>query len=136
VREGSDPGDLVAAGAEPVSGDLKDRESLDKALAGVDAVVTTANAASRAGTDTIETVDRLGNRNLLAAAEHAGARRFVFVSALGADPASPVPLMRARARPSTHCVRAGSPGRSSRRTSSWTCGYPRSSVLRSPPDNP
>ena len=34
---------LIDAGAQPVYGDLKDRASLDAAVAGVDTVVTTAN---------------------------------------------------------------------------------------------
>ena len=47
VRPGSSYGELVDVGAEPVTGDLKEPASLHAACAGVDAVVTTANAIGR-----------------------------------------------------------------------------------------
>ncbi len=81
---------------QPVLGDLKDPDSLLRACEGVDTVVTTANSASRGGADTVESVDRYGNRNLIQAAARAGVRRFVFVSALGAAPGSPVPFLAAK----------------------------------------
>jgi uncharacterized protein YbjT (DUF2867 family) len=87
----------VPAGAETVVGDLKDPESLAAACRGVSAVVTTANSVGRAGADTVESVDRRGNHNLLEAAAAAGVRRFVFTSALGASPESPVPFLQAKA---------------------------------------
>ncbi len=111
VRPGTDFGRLVTAGAEPVHGDLKDPASLALALAlacdGVDAVVTTANATARGGDDTIETVDRLGNRHLIDAASEAGVRKFVFVSSLGADPNSPLPLLAAKGEAERHLRASG-----------------------------
>lgn len=98
VRQGSDHGALVEAGAEPVFGDLKDPSSLDPACAGVETVVTTANSAKRGGDDTVESVDLDGNRALVEAATQAGVKRFIFVSALGADSDSPVPFLHAKAR--------------------------------------
>ena len=89
-------GTLVAAGAQSVVGDLKDRASLDRAMVGVDTVLTTANSALRGGLDNPETVERLGNRNLIDAARAAGIQHFVFTSAMGADPNSPVPFMRGK----------------------------------------
>lgn len=86
------------ADVETVTGDLKDRASLEEACVGVTAVVTTANSATRGGEDTVDTVDRDGNRNLVEAAAGAGVRRFVFVSALGATADSPVPFLRAKAQ--------------------------------------
>jgi uncharacterized protein YbjT (DUF2867 family) len=89
VRPVSDAGELVRLGVEVVPGDLREPASLVPALSGVDTVVTTANAISRvlAGdTDlTIASVDVEGNRNLVRAAQEAGVRRFVFVSAAGVD---------------------------------------------------
>lgn len=79
-----------------MTGDLKDFASLRTACAGVDAVITTANSTARGGDDSIETVDRAGNRNLVEAAAGAGVRRFLFISVLGASPDHPVPLMRAK----------------------------------------
>lgn len=93
-RAGAEP--LAAAGAELVLGDLKDPESLRAATDGVETVVTTANSSMRGGQDTVETVDRSGNAALIDAAASTRVQRFVFMSALGADPASPVPFMRAK----------------------------------------
>jgi uncharacterized protein YbjT (DUF2867 family) len=87
VRPGSDPAALRALGAELAVGDLTDPASLDRALAGVRTVVTTANAIGRrlAGAKdvSIDRVDRDGNAALIRAAEAADVDRFVFVSALG-----------------------------------------------------
>ena len=96
VRPGSSYDDLVAAGAEPVTGDLKDPDSLPACCAGVEAIISTANSALRGGDDTVESVDRDGNRNLVDAATAAGVGHFVFISALGASPDSPVPFMSAK----------------------------------------
>jgi uncharacterized protein YbjT (DUF2867 family) len=96
VRPGSSYDDLVAAGAQPVTGDLKDPASLRAACRGVDAVVTTANALGRGGADTVDNVDLEGNAGLIDAAQAAGVRRFVFTSVLGASADSPVPFTRAK----------------------------------------
>ena len=96
VRPNSDASELQAAGAKPVTGDLRDRASLDEACRGVKAVVTTSNSAARGGGDNPQTVDLEGNRNLVEAARAAGVKRFVFVSALGVDPDSPVPFFAAK----------------------------------------
>jgi uncharacterized protein YbjT (DUF2867 family) len=96
VRSGSAGEEMSAAGAEPVIADVKDSGSLKAACSGVDVVVTTANSAQRGGDDTVDSVDRDGNRNLVEAAAASGVRRFVFTSALGADPASPVPFLQAK----------------------------------------
>ena len=88
---------LHARGAETVLGDLKDRASLDRACAGVDVVITTANSASRGGEDNPQTVEEQGNHNLIDAARATGVRQFVFTSALGSDPNSPVPFLRGKA---------------------------------------
>jgi NADH dehydrogenase len=88
---------LIDAGAQPVYGDLKDRGSLDPACDGIETVITTANSAMRGGEDSVETVDRQGNQNLVEAARAAGVKQFIFTSFLGADSNSPVPLFRAKA---------------------------------------
>lgn len=95
VRAGSSLDDLAPA-AEAVVGDLRDPASLQAACAGADAVVTTANSVGRGGDETIESVDRVGNRSLIDAAAAAGVRRFLFTSALGADRNSPSPFLRAK----------------------------------------
>lgn len=88
---------LINAGAKPVYGDLKDRASLDRACEGVDTLITTANSAMRGGDDTVDSVDRQGNRNLITAAKEAGVKHFIFTSFLGASPDNPVPLFQAKA---------------------------------------
>ena len=80
---------LIAGGARPVYGDLKDRASLDDSCQGVKTVITTANSASRTGDDNPQTVELEGNRNLIDAAKAAGVQHFVFVSAMAADANSP-----------------------------------------------
>jgi NADH dehydrogenase len=107
VRPQSDYAGLVAAGAELALGDLKDHASLDAACAGVSVVITTANAIHGSGDDNIETVDRLGNRNLVDAASAAGAAQFIFLSALGSTPDSPVPLFQAKAATEAHLRTSG-----------------------------
>ena len=96
VRNGSSCDALAAAGAEAVTGDLKDPDSLAAACAGADAIVTTANSIGRGGKDTIESVDRVGNRNLVDASVAAGVNRYVLISSLGADAQSPSPFLRAK----------------------------------------
>ncbi len=107
VRPGSDYAALVAAGAEPVTGDLTDPASLQRACEGVDVVITTANSAHRGGDDTVDTVERAGNRNLIDAAKDSGVRRFVFTSALGADPSSPVDFLRGKGEAEQHLRASG-----------------------------
>ena len=84
VRSSSAPEKVAAlkeAGAETVLADIKDPTSLAAACAGVDTVISTASSTlSRAEGDDIETVDRLGQLNLVEAAKTASVGRFVFVS--------------------------------------------------------
>ncbi len=98
VRPGSAYEPLVAAGARAVTGDLKEPDSLGAALQDVDTVVTTANAVGRGGADTVESVDDMGNANLVEAARAAGVGHFVFISVIGADAESPMPLLKAKGR--------------------------------------
>src|SRR3712207_1011900 len=87
VRPRSDTAALRSSGVDLSVGDLTDPRSLDRALAGVRTVVTTANGIGRrlaGATDvSIDRVDREGNAALVRAAEAAGVDRFVFVSAQG-----------------------------------------------------
>ena len=102
VRPGSDAAPLRTLGADIRIGDLRDRASLERAVDGVDVVVTTANAVSRimqgAKDLTIDAVDRDGNANLVAAAEEAGVQRFVYVSLAGLNEADGWPALRSPRR--------------------------------------
>ena len=97
VRSAKSAEIFQARGVDAALGDFKDRASLDRACAGAEVVITTANSASRGGSDTPESVEEQGNCNLIDAARAAGVRQFVFVSALGSDLNSPVPLLRGKA---------------------------------------
>ena len=84
VRPTTDPTELEALGAEVVRGDLRDSTSLGPAVAGVQTVISTANAMARIlGGETdlrLRDVDDQGNANLVRAAEGAGVQRFLFLS--------------------------------------------------------
>jgi uncharacterized protein YbjT (DUF2867 family) len=72
---------LREAGVELCWGDLKDAASLRAACYGIDVVISTASSTfSRQEGDSIETVDRQGQRSLIAAARGAGVQHFTFVS--------------------------------------------------------
>jgi uncharacterized protein YbjT (DUF2867 family) len=96
VRDPSAEKKLREAGAETVSADLKDPASLRPACERISTLITTANSAGRGGDDNVETVDIEGNRRLIEAASLAGVEHFIFVSAQGEDPDSPVPFLRAK----------------------------------------
>ena len=96
IRPASDHAALVQAGAEPVVGDLKDAASVKRAVEGVDTVITTANSARRTGEDNVKNVDLDGNARLIDAARDAGVKRFIFTSALGSPPDSPIPFIAAK----------------------------------------
>ena len=97
-----DPGPELGPQVEVAYGDLKDPDSLRAACEGVDTVITAANSTARGGPDTIDSVDLAGNRNLIDAAAAAHVRRFLFISSLGADPDSPMPLLRAKGLTERH----------------------------------
>jgi uncharacterized protein YbjT (DUF2867 family) len=100
VRQGlaTSAEELIESGAQQVHGDLRDRASLEAAVGGVETVITTANSVMRGGADNPQSVDLEGNRNLIEAAREAGVEHFVFVSALGAEPDHPSPVMQAKAK--------------------------------------
>ena len=69
-----------------------DPASLDAALKGVDAVVSSANGYMK---ETIE-ADFQGNKNLIEAAARAGVKRFVFLSIVACEAAPEVPHFHAK----------------------------------------
>jgi uncharacterized protein YbjT (DUF2867 family) len=72
---------LKSLGCEIAVGDLKDPASLAKACQGVKAVISTASSTfSRQEGDSIETVDKEGQLNLVDAAQKAGVEQFILVS--------------------------------------------------------
>ena len=86
------PANAATSSVEWVRGDMMDPASLDKALMGMDVVVTSANGYMK---ETIE-ADYQGNKNLIEAAVRAGVKRFVFLSIVACDKAPEVPHFHAK----------------------------------------
>ena len=84
VRNSARATRLAAWGVELAVGDVTDPASLRAACEGVDAVVHLV-AIIRGRPADFERVMAQGTRNVVAAAQEAGARRFVLASALGVD---------------------------------------------------
>lgn len=90
IRNPDHAADLEAAGAEAIVLDLE-KATLDEVTAhlrGADAVVFAAGAGPGSGAARKETVDRDAAILLADAAEAAGVRRYLMVSAMGANPAA------------------------------------------------
>src|SRR5437762_2340773 len=91
VRSGTDATTLEKQGVEIVRGDMLDPASLDPAMRGASAVVTTAIGYSHRKKGDSLTTDYAGNRNLVDAAKRTSVPRFVLTSILQCDLASDVP---------------------------------------------
>ena len=91
VRNPDHVGDVEQAGAEAVVLDLEqaDVASLAEVLRGGDAVVFAAGGGPQSGAARKDTVDRGAAVLLADAAEQAGVRRYVMVSAMGTEKADP-----------------------------------------------
>jgi uncharacterized protein YbjT (DUF2867 family) len=87
VRKTAQQAELVALGAHPVLFDLESgtASELAEILTGADAVVFAAGAGPGSGVARKDSVDRGGAVLLADAAELAGVRRYLMVSAMGAD---------------------------------------------------
>jgi NADH dehydrogenase len=73
-------------GVEPFDGNVADTQSLTRAADGCDAVLHIAGIVAENPPEvTFQSVNVDGTRHILDEAKRAGARRFVFVSSLGAD---------------------------------------------------
>ena len=91
IRNPDHAADLEAAGARPLVIDLE-KATVDEVaghLAGADAVVFAAGAGPGSGAARKQTVDRDAAILLADAAEAAGVRRYVMISAMGADVDTP-----------------------------------------------
>lgn len=90
-------GARVPAGADSAQGDLTDPASLARALAGVHTVYHLVGIIREEGRSTFRAVHVDGTRALVDAARAAGARRFLYVSAIGARPDAPTAYWRTKA---------------------------------------
>lgn len=91
VRPGSDATRLERLGVEVVRGDMLVPESLEPAMRGVSAVVSSAIGYSRRKKGDSLRTDFEGNRNLVEAARRESVPRFVLLSILACDLAPQVP---------------------------------------------
>src|SRR3954451_5584375 len=91
VRNPDHVDDVEATGAEAVVLDLEDTDvaELTDVVEGADAVVFAAGGGPNSGAARKETVDKGAAVLLADAAEQAGVRRYVMVSAMGTDRADP-----------------------------------------------
>ena len=84
VRASSDSNkvaQLKELSVETIEGDLKHKKSLENALRGVSAIISTVSSTlSRQEGDSIQTVDDEGQNDLIDAAISAGVSQFVYVS--------------------------------------------------------
>jgi uncharacterized protein YbjT (DUF2867 family) len=87
VRRPESAGQLRAWGCELVQGEMTDADSLARAVEGCDAVVHLV-AIIQGKPEDFERVMSRGTTDLVDAAENAGARRFVLMSALGTTEAT------------------------------------------------
>ena len=91
---------------EHVRGDVRDRASLDAAMAGVRAVVSAMHGFVGKGLSP-DSVDRQGNENLIDAAR--GCERFILLSVRGAAPDHPMDLFRAKYAAEQRLIASGVP---------------------------
>ena len=82
---------LAHSGAEIVTGDLDDREGIFSALTGVEAVYYCSPLA--VGHDEPFAVEQSRGRNIIDAAQSAGVKQFVLLSAMGPETAAGVALI-------------------------------------------
>jgi NADH dehydrogenase len=99
---------LAGALVTVVRGDVRDRDSLGPATAGVDVVVSAVHGFTEPRRDALASVDRDGNANLIQAAEIAGAD-FVLMSTVGAGADSPMELFRMKYAAEQLAARSGVP---------------------------
>lgn len=86
------------SGVEVVAGDLLERDSLVRALRGVDVVICTAQGGQGRGRTGPRGVEGSGIPHLIDAARDAALRQFVYVSTASAHPDSPSDFFRGKAR--------------------------------------
>jgi|SRR5579884_272499 len=89
-------------------GDVRDRQSLQPALLGVETIVSAVHGFNDSAGDSLTAIDRDGNANLIDAAKAAGAA-FVLLSTVGAAADSPMELFAAKYVAEQHALRSGLP---------------------------
>ena len=85
IRNKEQMGELREAGAEPVICDIEEQEDISEAVGNVDAVIFAAGAGPGSGATRKWTVDRDGAIKLIEAAKSNGIKRYIMISAMGAE---------------------------------------------------
>jgi NADH dehydrogenase len=94
TRGGRPSPQLALPGVETLIGDVRDPESLRRAMVGVRTVISAINGFGGDGALGAKAIDRDGNINLIDAAEAAGVEHFVLVSIQQAAADHPIELFR------------------------------------------
>lgn len=101
VRRPNEAGFVRPYGAvgqvQPVQCNIRDRASLDRAVAGSEAVVNCVGILFETGKSTFDAIQAEGARNAAEAARDAGVARFVHISAIGSDADSDAAYARTKA---------------------------------------
>ena len=97
TRGGRSGEPLELPGVETMIGDVRDPETLRRAMAGVRTVVSAINGFGGVGALGVQAIDRDGNLNLIEAAEAAGVEHFVLLSIQQAALDHPIELFRMKA---------------------------------------
>src|ERR671937_461544 len=85
-----------ATNIEPTIGDVTDAASLERALEGVDAAIHLVAIIVEKGSATFERINVRGTPNVVAAARAAGVKRFLHMSANGAQDNPRYPYLRSK----------------------------------------
>jgi uncharacterized protein YbjT (DUF2867 family) len=101
-------GHLAGAQVTVMRGDVRDRPSLEPALADVQTVVSAVHGFNGSARNSLMSVDRDGNANLIDAAQAAGAG-FVLISTVGAAADAPIELFRAKYAAERCAIHSGIP---------------------------
>jgi uncharacterized protein YbjT (DUF2867 family) len=83
-------------GVEQIAADVHDEHAVNAALAGADGAVNATSLYVEHGTDTFRSLHVEAAGKIARAARQAGVRRFVHISGIGADTASPSTYIRSR----------------------------------------
>lgn len=94
---------------EVVEGDVLDSAALERAAQGVQTVISAIHGFEGAGRYNPGTVDRNGNRHLIAAAKQAGVSHFILLSIHGAAADHPIELFRMKYAAETELRSSGLP---------------------------
>ncbi|WP_374310738.1 complex I NDUFA9 subunit family protein [Dongia sp.] len=81
----------------PVAANIRDDRSVAAAVAGADAVINLVGILYASGKQSFDAVQAKGAARIAAVAKAAGAKRFIQISAIGADPASDSAYARSKA---------------------------------------